>query len=357
MNAEAENLIALSINIKSLNLSQTQNSGAVFINEIKNVVISGLSAAAVIDGSITLGMMLSIQYIVGQLTAPVSEFINFTLSAQNAKISLERINEIHDREDEESDKLITPSFDSREIEIKNLSFRYERAESIYALKDINLTIPEGKITAIVGGSGSGKTTLIKLLLGFYDSEEGSIIIGKNDIDKIKISKLRKECGVVMQEGYIFSSSIEENIAPSGETIDKKRLDLAIKTANIGEYIESLPLGLSTKIGNDGKGLSQGQKQRILIARAVYKDPKFLFFDEATNALDANNEKIIMENLDNFFKKRTAIVVAHRLSTVKNADQIVVLDKGKVVEIGDHRSLTKLKGYYYNLVKNQLELGN
>jgi ATP-binding cassette subfamily B protein len=347
------------LNVKSLSLDQYQNSGGMLINEGKNIIITFVSAYAVIKGDMTLGMMISVQYIIGQLNSPVSQLIYFMHSMQDAKISLERLGEIHNKEDEENtnEDRIKDIGINRTLTVKDVSFQYEGPESEWVLKDIDLTIPEGKITAIVGTSGSGKTTLIKLLLGFYKPQNGNIFVGEHDLEIINSNEWRKKCGVVMQEGFIFSDTIANNISISDEKPDKDKLKHAVHVANIEEFIETLPLGYNTKIGGDGHGLSQGQKQRMLIARSVYKDPEFIFFDEATNALDANNEKVIMENLNQFFKGKTVVVVAHRLSTVKNADQIVVLEKGKLIERGTHKELAELKGAYFNLVKNQLELGN
>ncbi|NOQ27513.1 MAG: ATP-binding cassette domain-containing protein [Bacteroidales bacterium] len=347
------------VNMASLSLSQYQNAGGVFINEIKNVIITFIAAKSVIDGDMTLGMMMAVQYIAGQLNSPITQMIGFLQSTQDAKISLERLGEIHNKDNEESDE--EPKIDilpeNRDLNLNNLSFQYEGPHSPFVLDDVNLNIPEKKITAIVGTSGSGKTTLIKLLLGFYNPTKGKINLGDIYLNNVSNRMWRGKCGVVMQDGFIFSESIADNIAVSDEYPDRKKLLNAVKVANIQEFIESLPLGYNTKIGQNGVGVSQGQKQRILIARAVYKNPEFIFLDEATNALDANNEKVIMENLDQFFKGKTVVVVAHRLSTVKNADQIVVLEKGKIVERGTHVELTKLKGAYFELVKNQLELGN
>jgi ATP-binding cassette, subfamily B, bacterial len=347
------------LNVKSLSLDQYQNSGGMLINEGKNIIITFLSAYAVINGDMTLGMMISVQYIIGQLNSPVSQLIYFMHSMQDAKISLERLGEIHNKEDEENtnEDRIKDIGDNKTLSVKDVSFQYEGPESEWVLKDVDLTIPEGKITAIVGTSGSGKTTLIKLLLGFYKPQNGNILVGEHDLETVNSNEWRKKCGVVMQEGFIFSDTIANNISISDEKPDKDKLKHAVHVANIEEFIETLPLGYNTKIGGDGHGLSQGQKQRLLIARSVYKDPEFIFFDEATNSLDANNEKVIMENLDQFFKGKTVVVVAHRLSTVKNADQIVVLEKGRLIEKGTHKELAELKGAYYNLVKNQLELGN
>jgi len=346
------------ISIKGLALSQYQQTGAFFINETKNILISFFSAYSVIKGDMTLGMMMAVQYIMGQLNSPITQFIAFIQSAQDAKISLERLGEIHNREDEEKDEdaKITIFPADRSIYINNLSFRYNPLSS-EVLQNVNLVIPEGKITAIVGMSGSGKTTLVKLMLGFYPPTSGDIKVGDVKLENISHKMWRDKCGAVMQDGFIFSDTIAKNIAVGVEFIDKHQLFHATKVANIQDLLEELPLAYNTKIGQEGTGISQGQRQRILIARSVYKNPEFIFFDEATNALDANNEKVIMENLNEFFEGKTVVVVAHRLSTVKNADNIVVLERGRIVEQGTHKELTKLKGIYYELVKNQLELGN
>ena len=346
------------LQIKGLALGQYQDSGALLINQSKNIIITALVAKLVIDGQMTLGMMMAVQYIVGQLNSPVDQLISFFRQTQDAQLSLERLSEVHDRDDEEAkdEARIREIPTNKDITLKQVTFGYD-ATSIGepVVKGIQLHIPAGKQTAIVGTSGSGKTTLIKLLLGFYPLQKGDILLGENNLKNYSIREWRKQCGVVMQDGFIFSDSIAKNIAPGAEIIDKDRLLNAVITANIREFIESLPLSYNTKIGNEGHGLSQGQKQRILIARAVYKNPSLVFLDEATNALDTNNERVIMDNLQQFFEGRTSVVIAHRLSTVKNADQIVVLEKGEIVEIGTHQELTKKQGAYYRLVKNQLEL--
>jgi ATP-binding cassette subfamily B protein len=346
---------------KSLSLGQWQQGGAVMINEIKNVIITFVSASAVLSGHITLGAMLSIQYIIGQLHGPIEQMVGFMQQMQDASLSLERMGEIHGRENEEPAVTGTgmpPPIDTTAgICIRNLCFQYNGPHSPMILKNVSLQIPPGKTTAIVGCSGSGKTTLIKLLLGFYPAVSGDIYIGSIPLSLASFKEWRKHCGVVMQDGFIFNDTIAYNIAAGDEDIDKRKLLYAVTVANIREFIESRPLKYNTKIGNDGVGLSQGQKQRILIARAVYKNPDFIFFDEATNALDTSNERIIMEKLELFFKKRTVVVVAHRLSTVKNADQIVVLHQGEIAEIGTHAELVAKRGAYYMLVSNQLELDN
>ena len=347
------------VNVKSLSIQQYQQAGSVFINESKNIVITVLAATAVVNGHMTLGMMLAVQYIIGQMNSPLDQLIEFMQVSQDAKISLERLGEIHNQKDEEqgqTEKLDTLPISS-DIVISDLVFQYEGPSSPKVLDNINLVVPRGKVTAIVGTSGSGKTTLVKLMLGFYPPVSGSIRIGDAELAAYKQHWWRAKCGAVMQDGFIFSDTIANNITVGDEVVDKQRLNYAVRMANIQEYIEALPLKYNTKIGPEGIGLSQGQKQRILIARAIYKNPEFIFFDEATNALDANNEKVILENLDEFFSGKTVVVVAHRLSTVKNAHQIVVLEKGNIVEMGNHEELTQKKGAYYHLVKNQLELGN
>jgi ATP-binding cassette subfamily B protein len=346
------------INISALKLEQTQEAGNIFINESRNILISIVAALAVINGEMTLGMMLATQYIIGQLTMPIEQMVSFIHDLQDTKISLERINEIHQKDDENEGKEIQQiKLENNNIKINDLTFQYEGPHSKKVLKNINLTIPQGKVTAIVGASGSGKTTLIKLFLQYYNPVKGTIEIGNENLQNFNTTNWRNQCGAVMQDGFIFSESIAKNIAQSDDTIDKEKLKKASQIANIHDFIMEMPLKYNTVIGNEGQNLSQGQRQRVLIARAVYKNPDFLFFDEATNALDANNEKAIVENLQEFYNGKTVIIVAHRLSTVKNADQIVVLDDGKIVEIGTHNDLTKNKGAYYKLVKNQLELGN
>jgi ATP-binding cassette subfamily B protein len=346
------------LRIKGLALAQYQDSGGVLINQTKNILITALVAKFVIDGQMTLGMMLAVQYILGQLNSPIDHLISFIRETQDAQLSINRLSEVRDKTDEESqdEHRIFEIPVHKALTLQNVSFAYDSTSMGEAVvKDVTLNIPSGKQTAIVGTSGSGKTTLVKLLLGFYPLQKGDIFLGSNNLNNYSLREWRKQCGVVMQDGFIFSDTIARNIAPGSESIDKERLLNAVITANIREYVESLPLGYNTKIGSDGHGLSQGQKQRILIARAVYKNPEFVFLDEATNALDTNNERVIMDNLYQFFKGRTSVVVAHRLSTVKNADQIVVLEKGEIVEIGTHRELSAKKGAYYHLVKNQLEL--
>ncbi|MEL6971291.1 MAG: ATP-binding cassette domain-containing protein, partial [Bacteroidota bacterium] len=345
------------VQVSGMALVQIQEAGALFINQLKDIVITVLAASAVIKGSLTLGMMLAIQYIIGQLNAPLEQLVSFIQAAQDAKISLERLSEIHEVKDEVT-KAKLPIADTvidGELELQNISFRYNELQD-WILKDLSLTIPSGKVTAIVGSSGSGKTTLLKLLLGFYQPEKGAIKINNLNLQHFDMDQWRQHCGAVMQDGFIFSDSIANNIAESDDYADYHRVQKAVYTANINEYIEGLPLGYQTIIGTRGNGLSQGQRQRLLIARAVYKNPNYLFFDEATNALDAKNERTIVERLNLFFKNRTVVVVAHRLSTVKHADQIIVLEKGEVIEQGTHQTLTSARGRYYDLVKNQLELG-
>jgi ATP-binding cassette subfamily B protein len=345
-------------NVKSLALSQYQQAGAVFINQGKNIFITYLSAKAVIDGQITLGAMVAIQYIIGQLSGPIEQFLAFIKSYQDARISIERLNEIHRLEDEEPEEktYFNKLPVSRGIAFNNLTFRYPGAGNEPVLHNIDLNIPQGKTTAIVGMSGSGKTTILKLLLRFYMPESGEIRVGDTRLDDIRHRLWRSCCSMVMQDGYLFTDSIANNIAIGDEEPDMERIEKAVRIANLQDVIETLPYGLNSKIGAGGHGVSQGQKQRILIARAVYKSPEYIFFDEATNSLDANNERVIVENLNEFLKGRTVVIVAHRLSTVRNADNIVVLHKGKIIEQGTHEALTRKKGEYYNLIKNQLEFG-
>lgn len=347
------------VNLKSLSLTTAQNSGSSLINELKNIIITFFAAKLVLDGQVTLGMMLSISYIIGQLNAPVMEMVAFVQHWQDAKLSLERLSEIHNKEDEEpfNQEKIVDLEKNLSFNIDNLSFKYDGVGNELVIKNLSVLIPANKITAIVGSSGSGKTTLLKLLLKFYEPTEGEIKLNETNLNHVSASTWREKCGVVMQEGYIFNDTIANNIAVGVDNIDKERLKHAVHVANIKEFIDNLPLGYNTKIGMEGVGISTGQKQRLLIARAVYKNPDYLFFDEATSALDANNEKIIMNNLNEFFKGKTVVVIAHRLSTVKNADQIIVLDKGRIIEQGHHHHLTNQRGSYYELVKNQLELGN
>ena len=344
---------------KSLRLQQQEEAGGIFINELKNIAITVMSAAAVIEGNMTLGMMLAVQYIIGQLCSPVEQLMDFFYSLQDVKISLERINEIHSMEDENGKAGLLTSIKqkSKGINIQNVIFKYNPHVLTKTIDHVDIQIPQGKVTAIVGASGSGKTTLIKLILGYYSVIEGRICIGSTNINDVNKQWWRRQCGVVMQDGVIFSESIARNIAVDDAEIDQVRLLEAAKISCIFDYVMGLPLKFDTKIGRDGIGLSQGQKQRILIARAVYKNPEYIFLDEATNSLDANNERKIVESLDRFYKGKTVVIVAHRLSTVKNADQIVVIDHGKVVETGTHDTLTLKKGAYFQLVKNQLELGN
>lgn len=353
------------INIRILKLDQVQLSGFDFINQLKNIVVTFLAASFVVKGHMTLGALLSVSYIIGQMNSPVSQLISFFRSLQDAKLSLSRLNEVQNHPEEEQENLL-PLLSKKYTEqngiekgiyFKNVSFQYEGPQSPYVLKDINLFIPEGKVTAIVGASGSGKTTLMKMLLKFYEPVSGEINFNHLNINEISPLDLRKNCGVVMQDGFIFSDTIERNIATNDENINYNKLEKALQTANIKSFVDGLPLGLNTKIGASGNGISGGQKQRILIARAVYKNPHFIFFDEATSSLDAENEKIIHDNLQSFFRGKTVIIVAHRLSTVKNADQIIVLKNGEIVEQGNHQRLVERKADYYNLVKNQLELGS
>lgn len=347
------------INTNSRAVEETQNVGGVFIDQIKNVVISYIAAKLVIENEISLGVMMAMQYIIGQLNAPLRQFIGFVQNAQDAIISMERLGEVYNKENEESDE--NPKLKdvpaNGDIKFENVVFQYEGATSKKVLDNVSFTIHAGKINAIVGISGSGKTTIFKLLLGFYKPISGCILLNNNNIHSYSDSKWRQKCGVVMQDGFIFSDTIKNNIGLKDENPDMERIKYSVNIANLSSYIEDLPLGYNTMIGMEGAGISTGQKQRILIARSVYKDPNYIFFDEATNALDSNNEKNIMENLQIFFKDKTVVIVAHRLSTVKKADNIIVIDNGKIAETGTHNQLLKNKGNYYNLIKNQLEIDN
>ncbi|OWY25738.1 peptidase domain-containing ABC transporter [Sphingobacteriales bacterium UPWRP_1] len=357
---EWENIRAqvFNLNVQSLALYQYQQVGAFFINRLKDILISYIAAKSVIDGQITLGTMLAVQYIVGQVNSPLEQLIDFIGRAQDAKISFERLNMVRNKEEEDPDDVLklTQLPDNKNLTLHNLSFRYGSNNSPMVLNNLSLQIPTGKVTAIVGSSGSGKTTLLKLLLKFYPPTQGQILIGNTPLSGFHSGWWRQQCGAVMQDGFIYSDTVARNIAPGAEYIDRQQLMQAVKIANLQEFVDQLPMGLQTKIGPEGLGISQGQKQRILIARAVYKNPQFLFFDEATSALDTENEKIIMQNLQQFFAGKTVVIVAHRLSTVKNADQIVMLYKGEIIEQGSHPQLVGLKQHYFHLIKNQLELG-
>lgn len=345
------------IQIKALSLEQWQTVGSNFINQVKDIFVSFLAAKLVLDGNITLGMMLSVQYIIGQLNGPLIQLMDFVKQLQDAKISLERLGEIHNKEDEERPETQIPAdLPEQDIALDNVTFRYTGAGAP-VFENLSLRIPHRKTTAIVGASGSGKTTLLKLLMKFYEPGEGEIKIGNVQLQHVSARYWREQCGVVMQDGYVFNDTIARNIAVGRDDIDRRQLRQAVEVACIKDFVESLPLSYNSRIGNEGIGISGGQRQRLFIARAVYKAPEYLFFDEATSALDANTEKAIMGNLEAFLKGKTAVIIAHRLSTVKNADKIIVLDKGKVVEEGSHEELVALRREYYRLVKNQLELGN
>jgi ATP-binding cassette subfamily B protein len=346
------------VNMKSLSLNQNQEAGGVFINETKNILINVVAAIAVLNGQMTLGMLLAVSYILGQLNGPIEQMISFLHRAQDAKISLERLGEIHDMEDEyqkQTGVTALPAIDR--VNVSGLEFSYPGALSRSVLEGINLNLKKDTVTAVVGVSGSGKTTLVKLLLGFYPPGSGEIRVGDMNIQMMSPDLWRSHCGVVMQDGFIFSDTIAKNIAMGEEVIKPDQMLYSARMACIDDFIDQLPLGYNTKIGQEGLTLSGGEQQRILIARAIYKNPTFLFLDEGTSALDANNERRIMENLEMVFKGKTVLIVAHRLSTVKNADQIIVLDKGRIVEEGKHNTLIAKKGHYFNLVRNQLELGN
>jgi ATP-binding cassette subfamily B protein len=348
------------LNIRNLNYGQLQQAGAVFINNLKDIILTFLVARSVMQGQLTFGAMFAIQYIIGQLSGPIEQFIGFIQSAQDTKINMDRLNEIHQLEDEEneSDGCFVRNLPvNKTIQFNDLSFAYPGDNNELVLRNIDLEIPEGKTTAIVGASGSGKTTLLKLLLKYYSSYEGEIHVGDTELNEFSPSFWRSQCAAVMQDGFIFDDTIAKNISLEFQDLDRDRLINACKMANILSFIESLPKGFETRLGAEGIGVSQGQKQRLLIARAIYKDPHYLFFDESTSALDANNERVIVENMRKIFKGRTVIIVAHRLSTVKNADKIIMLDQGSIIEQGSHHRLAQLKGKYFELVKNQLDLGN
>lgn len=347
------------LKVKSLGIIQYQSAGAVFINEVMNIMITIVSAGAVMKGELTLGMMLAVQFIIGQLNVPVSQIIGFFRMSQDAKMSLDRLAEVHNmnNEEAESDNRIKVIPENKSLSLNGISFQYEGPRSPYALRDVDVLFERNKITALVGASGSGKTTLLKLILGFYPPSAGRITIGETPLGNISLRTWREKTGAVLQDGFIFPDTISGNIAPGFREIDQKKLAKAADMANISEFVESLPLGYNTKIGANGHGLSEGQKQRMLIARVIYKDPEIVLFDEATNSLDASTEKVIVGNLSGFFAGKTVIIVAHRLSTVRHADKIVVLESGQVVESGNHDSLIEMRGYYFNLVRNQLELGN
>ncbi len=345
------------LNLRGLTLSQAQDGGGMFLTELKNITITFLAAKLVIDGELTLGMLLSVQYILGQLNLPLSQVVMFVHSAQDARISLERLGQIRDQEDEEDpDAKVNVLPADRSLHLRDVGFTYGGALPQMVLSGVDLEIPAGKVTAIVGASGSGKTTLLKLLMKFHEPTEGDISVGGTRLAALSNRLWRDRCGVVQQDGVLFSDTIAANVAVGAETVDTTRLMRAVALANIREFVEQQAVTYNTKVGREGVGMSAGQKQRLLIARAVYKDPEYLFFDEATSALDANNERVIIENLQEFFEGRTVVVIAHRLSTVRNADQIVVLDGGRIVERGTHEELTRHRGAYFELVKNQLELG-
>lgn len=345
------------LNIKGLIIGQYQESGATLINEVKNLLITALVAMFVLQGDMTLGMMMSVQYIIGSLNGPVNQLVDFMRRYQDARLSLERLQEVYEKDDEVTSgrQLITDVSADSDITIKHLTFRYDKLNDNPTLDDINVVVPHGKTTAIVGLSGSGKTTLLKMILGFYQPDSGEVVVGSSNLENYDKREWRKRCGVVMQDGFIYSDTIARNIAAGFDTIDVDRLVKAARVAEIDDYIRKLPLTYNTKIGAEGNGLSQGQKQRILIARAVYKNPDFVFFDEATNSLDAQNEHSIIQNLDGFLRNRTSLIIAHRLSTVVNADNILVMSGGRIVESGTHAQLLAQHGIYYELVKNQLNV--
>jgi ATP-binding cassette, subfamily B, bacterial len=357
---EWENLQAIlfRLRVKGLAIIQYQSAGGTVINEVTNILITMVAATSVLKGSMTLGMMLAVQFIIGQLNVPVNQIIGFFRVSQDARLSLDRLNEIHTMDDEETgaDMKVRKMPDRKDIYLNNLSFQYEGPRSPFALKDVDLVIGENKVTAIVGSSGSGKTTLLKMILGFYQPVSGEVIVGDTKLNNISLRTWREKVGAVMQDGYLFPDTIAANIAPGADEADEEKLLKSVEIANIKSFVESLPLGFNTRIGANGHGLSEGQKQRLLIARIVYKNPEIILFDEATNSLDASNEKVIVGNLKEFYHGKTVVVVAHRLSTVRDADKIVVLDGGRIVETGIHTELIEKKGVYFNLIKNQLELG-
>ncbi len=343
--------------LSTMRIQQIQRGGANFINETKNLIIIFLAATAVLSAELSLGTLVAILYILGLVNTQMPTLIDFLIGYQETKISLQRMNEIHTKRDEERpNEKISILPETSNLVLEDVSFQYNGPHSPMVLKDVNVRIPKGKIVAIVGRSGSGKTTLMKLLLNFYPPTEGMIKVGDINMANISHKMWREKCGVVMQDGFLFSDTIAKNIALGAEIVDKKQLLKAVKLANIQSFIETLPLGYNTRIGQDGLGLSEGQKQRLLIARAIYKNPDYLFFDEATTALDTFNEMVVMENLEDFFYRKTVVIIAHRLSTVRNADMIIVLEDGEVVEQGNHDELTYLRGAYFQLVRNQLELG-
>ena len=346
------------VNMRALSLEQLESGGSITINETKNIFITFLGAQLVIEGHLTLGMLLAVQYIIGQLNGPLGQLVSIVHNAQDARIAAERLGELHGHDDEETPgETIAALPEEGSISVRGVSFSYGGALGEEVLRDVDVDIPAGKVTALVGASGSGKTTLLKLLLKFYAPSRGDISVGGTPLAHLSARTWRAHCGAVLQDGQLFSDTIAGNIAVGDDTVDPRRLLHAMTVANIREYAEALPLAYNTRVGRDGLGMSQGQLQRLLIARAVYKQPRYLMFDEATSSLDANNEKAIMGRLQDEFRGRTVVVVAHRLSTVRNADQIVVLDRGRVVERGTHDELTALRGHYYTLVKNQLELGS